>query len=499
MAATGIKEGEAALLAQLDPARMTADRSGLLFTSRKDLYVWLAKPRFCRGGAQFQPRRQARRLRARQRPLRLRHRPARRAAPDARRQRDGPQRQARLALPGGGLRPGELPRLLVEPGLGRAGLPAAGREGRAALDAGRRRAGLAGDRERALPARRRGEPQGAPGHRLGGAARGALGRPDEVRALRAADRRRHLVGQRARRLPGPGSRAELARARQREQQRDDAQDAAARGVQDVGQRQRPAEAPRRRQLPLVQRAQRLEAPVPLLRRMAAARPGDARRVGGARARRRRRAEGPGLFHRHASEPDREPGLPDQARRHGPAAPDAEARHAQRSLQPALPALHRHLERPVDAAAGAPARGRRQRAARGRREPRGRALRIRARATGAGQGQGARRLHAGRDRAQAARVRRQAPLPGLPARLRRPALPAGAQRMGRRRGHVRPAARRARHRRARSPRRPATSASARASSPTSRTALPGSSRSSGSTPRTSASAAGASAASSPATR
>jgi len=41
--ATGVKEGEAALLAQLDPARMTADRGALLFSTRKDLYVWLAK------------------------------------------------------------------------------------------------------------------------------------------------------------------------------------------------------------------------------------------------------------------------------------------------------------------------------------------------------------------------------------------------------------------------------------------------------------------------
>jgi dipeptidyl-peptidase 4 len=42
VAATGARESEAGQLAQLDPARMTADRSALFFTSRKDLYVWLA-------------------------------------------------------------------------------------------------------------------------------------------------------------------------------------------------------------------------------------------------------------------------------------------------------------------------------------------------------------------------------------------------------------------------------------------------------------------------
>jgi dipeptidyl-peptidase-4 len=43
MTATGVKEGEAAQLAQHDPARMTADHGALLFSTRKDLYVWLAK------------------------------------------------------------------------------------------------------------------------------------------------------------------------------------------------------------------------------------------------------------------------------------------------------------------------------------------------------------------------------------------------------------------------------------------------------------------------
>jgi len=43
MTATGVKEGEAAQLAQLDPARMTADHGALLFSTRKDLYVWEAK------------------------------------------------------------------------------------------------------------------------------------------------------------------------------------------------------------------------------------------------------------------------------------------------------------------------------------------------------------------------------------------------------------------------------------------------------------------------
>ncbi|MBK7643332.1 MAG: S9 family peptidase [Planctomycetes bacterium] len=43
MSATGVRERDANALAELDPARMTASRDALLFTSRKDLYVWLAK------------------------------------------------------------------------------------------------------------------------------------------------------------------------------------------------------------------------------------------------------------------------------------------------------------------------------------------------------------------------------------------------------------------------------------------------------------------------
>lgn len=43
VAATGVKENDAERLSQLDPAHMSADRGALLFTIRKDLYVWLAQ------------------------------------------------------------------------------------------------------------------------------------------------------------------------------------------------------------------------------------------------------------------------------------------------------------------------------------------------------------------------------------------------------------------------------------------------------------------------
>ena len=43
MAATGAREDDAARLGLLDPAHMSADRSALFFSMRRDLYVWLSK------------------------------------------------------------------------------------------------------------------------------------------------------------------------------------------------------------------------------------------------------------------------------------------------------------------------------------------------------------------------------------------------------------------------------------------------------------------------
>ena len=81
-----------------------------------------------------------------------------------------PERQAGLGLPGGDLRPRHLQGALVEPRLHRPRLPAARRDGRPALHAGGRHRRAARRRGHPLPARRRAQPGGAPGHRRARAA-----------------------------------------------------------------------------------------------------------------------------------------------------------------------------------------------------------------------------------------------------------------------------------------------------------------------------------------
>ena len=188
-----------------------------------------------RRGPAIQPRWPVRGLHARRQPVHRRRRHATRTAAHHRRERRDPERAARLGVPGGDLRARHVPRVLVEPRLDAAGLPAPRRASGAGVHARRPHPAPPATRGVRLPEGGRSQSHRDARDRAGRRRAGPVRRHLEVLGQRTPHRQRVVESRgHRRRVFAAGSRADLARPERRQCRHGSDQDPLPRNDEGLG-------------------------------------------------------------------------------------------------------------------------------------------------------------------------------------------------------------------------------------------------------------------------